>query len=273
MRAIFVLITGFLLLCFFSARWYICGILDLCSLPGDQAVGEKTVAILQILLVILIAFLTGFGVSWLLRDRTFKSARQQFAWLLNERNSAVDQLKVLEKENLTTRKRLIESQMEATQLVHRTQSAEVDLQHEKGQVQLWQQETKSMQERFAKHQAESESLQERVSQLENEIKQKPQPVVEEKKPQAIVSSAPIETRWKGSRFTPATWQTGDDLTLISGIGHGIQRKLNDLGVYSFQQVSELTPDEIYRINAAIKFFPGRIGRDNWIGQAAAFRRK
>ena len=76
-----------------------------------------------------------------------------------------------------------------------------------------------------------------------------------------------------SRFTPSTWQTKDDLTLISGIGPVIQRKLNELGIYSFQQISELTPELVDRVSRGIKFFPDRIGRDNWIGQAAALMRR
>ena len=169
----------------------------------------------------------------------------------------------------------MESQQEATQLIDRRQTAEVELQEAKSQVHLWQQETRSIQERFEQHQKESESLQTRVSQLESEIKEKPraQAVTIDKGPRETLSTPPGTTGRKGSRFTPATWQTGDDLTLISGIGAGIQRKLNELGIYSFKQISELTPDEIYSINAAIKFFPGRIGRDNWIGQAAAMRTK
>jgi predicted flap endonuclease-1-like 5' DNA nuclease len=88
--------------------------------------------------------------------------------------------------------------------------------------------------------------------------------VEEETPAGI--ERPDPTR---SRFTPSSWQTKNDLTLISGIGPAIQRKLNELGIYSFQQISEMTPEMVDQIARAIKFFPDRIGRDNWIGQAAA----
>ncbi len=76
-----------------------------------------------------------------------------------------------------------------------------------------------------------------------------------------------------SRFTPASWQTRDDLTVISGIGPGIQKKLNQLGIYTFQQIAEFTPDDIESVTQELKVFKGRIGRDNWIGQAAALRKK
>ena len=61
----------------------------------------------------------------------------------------------------------------------------------------------------------------------------------------------------------------DDLTVIVGIGSVIAKKLNDIGIYSFKQLSQLTPNDIAIITDAIKFFPGRIERDNWQGQALA----
>jgi predicted flap endonuclease-1-like 5' DNA nuclease/glutathione synthase/RimK-type ligase-like ATP-grasp enzyme len=61
----------------------------------------------------------------------------------------------------------------------------------------------------------------------------------------------------------------DDLTVIVGIGPVIAKKLNDIGIYSFKQLSQLTPNDIAIITDAIKFFPGRIERDNWQGQALA----
>jgi len=42
-----------------------------------------------------------------------------------------------------------------------------------------------------------------------------------------------------------------------------------LGIYSYQQIAEFTPDEIAQVASSLKVFKGRIGRDNWIGQAAA----
>ena len=66
----------------------------------------------------------------------------------------------------------------------------------------------------------------------------------------------------------------DDLKKINGIGPFIEEKLNDLGIYSFQQVSQL--DGLLPVlTTAIEFFPGRIERDEWIGQAdrLAFMKK
>jgi predicted flap endonuclease-1-like 5' DNA nuclease len=60
--------------------------------------------------------------------------------------------------------------------------------------------------------------------------------------------------------------------MISGIGPVLEQKLNALGIYTFRQISEFTPQAIEHVTSSIKFFPDRIGRDNWIGQAAALAR-
>ncbi len=63
--------------------------------------------------------------------------------------------------------------------------------------------------------------------------------------------------------------TANDLTKIVGIGTVIAKKLHDIGIYTFRQLSQLTSQDIEIITDAIKFFPGRIERDNWKEQAAA----
>lgn len=60
----------------------------------------------------------------------------------------------------------------------------------------------------------------------------------------------------------------DDLTLIEGIGPFIEKKLNDNGIFSYEQISQFTKDQIDQITRKIEYFPGRIEKDNWVGQAA-----
>ena len=59
----------------------------------------------------------------------------------------------------------------------------------------------------------------------------------------------------------------DDLKKISGIGPVYEGKLNDLGIYTFEQVSKLTPEGIRAIEELTKYFPGKIEREDWMGQA------
>jgi len=60
----------------------------------------------------------------------------------------------------------------------------------------------------------------------------------------------------------------DDLKDIVGVGPFLERKLHAIGIYTFRQVSNFIKEDIDTINEIIEFFPGRIERDNWVGQAA-----
>lgn len=59
----------------------------------------------------------------------------------------------------------------------------------------------------------------------------------------------------------------DDLKLIAGVGPFIEKKLNGLGLFSYKQIAALDHNAIQLVTEAIEFFPGRIERDNWVGQA------
>ena len=71
----------------------------------------------------------------------------------------------------------------------------------------------------------------------------------------------------GTKIPAAKAEEKDDLTMIKGIGSFIEKKLNGLGIYTFEQVSKFDHDFIEKITDAIEFFPGRIERDDWVGQA------
>jgi len=58
----------------------------------------------------------------------------------------------------------------------------------------------------------------------------------------------------------------DDLKEISGIGLKIEDKLNELGIYHFDQIANWTPENVKWIESYL-VFKGRIYRENWIGQA------
>jgi NADH-quinone oxidoreductase subunit E len=60
----------------------------------------------------------------------------------------------------------------------------------------------------------------------------------------------------------------DDLRRIKGIGPRNEGVLNSLGLYHYEQIAALTPANIAWLDAYLKF-PGRIARDDWVGQAKA----
>ncbi|NJN51371.1 MAG: hypothetical protein HC809_05900 [Gammaproteobacteria bacterium] len=72
-------------------------------------------------------------------------------------------------------------------------------------------------------------------------------------------------------FTTATADK-DDLQSIRGIGAAFEHRLNVLGVYQYRQIAGLSDAEIVWLENELKTFRGRIGRDDWIGQAVALMR-
>jgi small subunit ribosomal protein S2 len=58
----------------------------------------------------------------------------------------------------------------------------------------------------------------------------------------------------------------DDLTKITGISPQIEKRLNDLGVYHYWQLADLTEADIERIEDGLEV-KGRIARENWPSQA------
>ncbi|MEO0496568.1 MAG: hypothetical protein AAF141_04260 [Pseudomonadota bacterium] len=59
----------------------------------------------------------------------------------------------------------------------------------------------------------------------------------------------------------------DALTQIDGVGNAIEKRLNELGIYHFDQIAKWTPENCVWIGIEIGF-PGRAERENWVGEAA-----
>lgn len=74
------------------------------------------------------------------------------------------------------------------------------------------------------------------------------------------------------RFGVATESEKDDLKKISGVGPFIEKKLNEIGIYTFDQVSKFSDKDIKNVTDLIEFFPGRILRDDWRNQAKRLKK-
>ncbi len=59
----------------------------------------------------------------------------------------------------------------------------------------------------------------------------------------------------------------DDLKQIKGVGPAIEKTLNDLGIFRFNQIAEMSEYDIDRIARELRGFRSRIYREDWIGQA------
>ena len=63
----------------------------------------------------------------------------------------------------------------------------------------------------------------------------------------------------------------DGLQAIKGIGPAIEKTLNEMGIFSFQQIAEMSEYDIDRVAKRLKGFRSRIYREDWIGQARDLR--
>ena len=96
----------------------------------------------------------------------------------------------------------------------------------------------------------------------------------------LEASIPPETRyynaWKAGAWHSGKTKLGtpgidhsDDLKVISGIGPQMEGLLNGFGIKSWEQLADLTKDEVATVDGALEEFPGRIERDEWVPQAKA----
>jgi len=58
----------------------------------------------------------------------------------------------------------------------------------------------------------------------------------------------------------------DNLTLIKGVGAILEKRLNELGVYHFDQIASWTPSQQEFMDEKMAF-PGRVERENWVDQS------
>jgi predicted flap endonuclease-1-like 5' DNA nuclease len=65
----------------------------------------------------------------------------------------------------------------------------------------------------------------------------------------------------------------NNLTMINGLGLWLEERLNVLDIYTFKQISNLTPDDIEIITEVLEIKPGRIVKENWVGQASELAKK
>jgi len=75
------------------------------------------------------------------------------------------------------------------------------------------------------------------------------------------------------RLGVARKHQANNLTLIKGIGLWIEERLNMLDIYTFEQISKLTPADVETITEILEISPGRIDRDNWVSQARGLAKK
>ena len=84
---------------------------------------------------------------------------------------------------------------------------------------------------------------------------------------AAKSAAPATAKKAASAEKPAAVSKPDDLTRIKGIGPKMAEALQAEGIETFGAIAKWTLQDVARMDAKLGGLPGRITRDDWVGQA------
>ena len=286
MKITYSLIAGFFVWCLISSQWYLFGVKGIITDPAHFDSHNTTMAIIEILVMLLIAVLIGFGVAWFLQQSALdqqisisKSLQEDNYGLIKTHAESKELVQRNEIKLSRAQQTFREDLLNLTQEIEKiTAGREVEknekillveeLQMIRPKVQLADVElgriafqNKQLENQLTELKSVNEKLNQRLKDYET------QKSTMRKEP--LYSDFIVGQRLGVNEFSE---KDKDDLKHISGIGPVIEKKLNAIGIFTFRQISEFTPDDINHVTSSIKFFPDRIGRDNWIGQAAALAR-
>ncbi len=272
MKRVYWFLLLFMFWCISCAIWYMFSVKGLSLDPNYFAPHPRLIAILEILIMVLVACLIGYGIGWMLREETVNTLKDT-AQRLEMDNEALVSLKQEMERKLDVAQHILShsqrdfnhnlAQSNETNELLRKELAELN--HELMQLK----ETQINQAASSQLENELGALRFRTKQLEFQKQELEEANVILKKDleskTLLFKSSTVEPLHPFVR--PVEMNEKDDLTRIKGIGPFIEKRLNMLGIYTFRQISEFTPETIEHITKAIEFFPKRIVRDNWVGQA------
>ena len=85
--------------------------------------------------------------------------------------------------------------------------------------------------------------------------------------------APVSGAGKKPRTMSAPRKSGaDDLKLIKGVGPKLEKTVNSMGFFHFDQIAKWGQDELAWIDQNLEGFKGRASRDGWVEQAQKLAR-
>ncbi len=93
-------------------------------------------------------------------------------------------------------------------------------------------------------------------------------VAPEAAPEAPAQATAEAGRKPGALDAPRGGQ-GDELTRIKGVGPKLAATLNEMGIFHFDQIAAWSQAEVAWMDDNLTGFPGRVSRDDWVGQAQA----
>jgi predicted flap endonuclease-1-like 5' DNA nuclease len=278
MRVIYLFIVLFLAWCVICARWYMFSVKGLSTDPLHFDPHETTLAIVEILFMVLVAFLLGFAIAWLLRETGY-AQKQAVIHKLQSANLVLQNTHSDQKDHLRKKELdLVQIREDFVEASRENEKLKTELEDSIEEGSQLQSELDMLQPKVQQYYSELGLLRFRVKQYEQQTIEKQeafqnlQAELEESKAQRrFERREPVFSDFISDQILPGVSPEDvneDDLKEIAGIGPAIEKKLNSLGINSFKQISELTEVSSKQISHAIKFFPGRIERDRWVEQAS-----
>ena len=83
------------------------------------------------------------------------------------------------------------------------------------------------------------------------------------------AAGPARAGEAGVKPSAVATDAADDLTSLKGLGAVTAAKLADIGCTSFTQIAAWSEEDIADVGMKINVSPGRIKREDWVGQAGA----
>lgn len=279
MRAVYLFIVLFLAWCVICTRWYIFSVKGLPADPAHFNPHETTVAIVEVVFMVLVAFLLGFVIAWLLRETSLRqkqgamqkmhgeivalaNSQNQLRTLLTKQESelemARDEIVSSSRENERLKTELEDSREDGLQWNAELMALRPKMQEAENELSLL---------RFRMRQAE-----EREKELDESSKELVRELADCREQRRYEREEPVFSDFISGQHLGGISQAGehdkDNLKEIKGIGPAIEKKLNAMGILTFKQISEFTEETIRQVADGIEFFPGRINRDRWVEQAS-----
>ncbi len=270
-------LVGFGVWCVACSVWYLFDVKGvLISDPKYFDAGNRFIAIAEILFMLLGACLFGFAIAWWLKQEEVLFLQTSVGTLLSEKENLILTSKETAVKFQTFRSRSASEismmKLKISELTHESETLKKRWVQEEEAIQKLKIEKAERTLQLEQKNSEVEKLTTQINQFESN-RRKLEQVNSGLELEIIQLRSTKEQKQKISNHPfvkPAISDRKDDLTKIKGIGPFIEKRLNMLGIYSFEQLSQLEPEMVERVGAAIEFFPGRIARENWIGQAKRF---
>jgi predicted flap endonuclease-1-like 5' DNA nuclease/membrane protein implicated in regulation of membrane protease activity len=235
----------------------------------DEAVTARAFVIIELLLFLLLAILLGMALGWWLQEPRYQNRQNVINDLAREHTHLHEERVQLLHTNSQLRTQLVhvhdayraektrlQNSLEELQRQHAAEVAEL----EKLRLSRVSADTNELDLlRFKNRQ-----LTQQLGETEEQIRQQKLRLEE------LANKQPdFEPGDQVQNLHHQLKHLKDDLSRIRGIGPVLEKQLNDLGIYTFQQIAEFNAQQIDRIDAHIRF-PGRVLRERWIEQARQF---